>query len=291
VVFEDYYDTVSAGLRTLYVGGFGDVSLSSASISFASTVDAFKGPLDLDGLNGNFGFGFAVNAGMPLARRFGIGIQAGTGVVLADFHGTPFTGSSIRSQNFTTIGLFQNVPFASGGLMKWGFAYDWLHDSYFTQLVMGQWRVKLAYELDPCREVGIWACIPDKGEKALLGDRQTGQTLERFGPVAQGSLYYRRCWESGITTTGWLGIAGEPGQIVLGSDARVPITCQLALVGSFNCILPNISGEGGQDEELWAVSLGIELTPRPRTNRCGSASPYAPLFPLANNGSFGVRRY
>jgi hypothetical protein len=55
--------------------------------------------------------------------------------------------------------------------------------------------------------------------------------------------------------------------------------------------LPNISGEGGQDEELWAVSLGIELTPRPRTNRCGSASPYAPLFPLANNGSFGVRRY
>lgn len=283
VVFEDCSYSLFSRFPSLDVDGWRNLSLYT-------TVDAFKGPLDLDDRNGNFGLSFAINAGVPLARRFGVGIQGGTSAVLTNFYGTQFTGSTIRSQNFTTVGLFQQIPFGYGSL-KWGFAYDWLHDSYYTTFTMGQWRVKLGYELDPCREVGIWACIPDKGDSALLGSSLTGFTVDWFKPVSQGSLYYRRCWRGGIGTTAWLGIAEEPGEFVFGTDARIPISWRLALVGNFNYILPSASGAAGQDEEMWNLSLGIELRPRAGANRGSYAKRYAPLFPLANNGIFAIRRF
>ena len=283
VVFEDCWYGLSTGFSSLDVDGWRNLSLYT-------TVDAFKGPLDLDDRNGNFGLSFAINAGVPLARRLGVGIQGGTSAVLTNFYGTQFTGSTIRSQNFTTVGLFQQIPFGYRRL-KWGFAYDWLHDSYYTTFTMGQWRVKLGCELDPCREVGIWACIPDKGDSALLGNSLTGFTVDWFKPVAQGSLYYRRCWQGGTSTTVWLGIAEEPGEFVFGTDARIPISWRLALVGNFNYILPSASGAAGQDEEMWNLSLGIELRPRAGANRGSYAKRYAPLFPLANNGTFAIRRF
>ena len=62
-------------------------------------------------------------------------------------------------------------------------------------------------------------------------------------------------------------------------------------MANLNYVLPSASGEAGQDEEMWNVSMGIELTPRWSTNHCRNASNYAPLFPLANNGTFAVRRF
>jgi hypothetical protein len=282
-VFQDCCFSLFAKLQSYDVDGW-------RNLNFYTTVDAFKGPLDLDDRNGNFGLSFALNAGVPVARRYGIGVQAGTSAVLTNFYGTQFTGSTVRSQNFTTVGLFQNVPFGCGNL-KWGFAYDWLYDDYYTALTMGQWRVKLGYELDPCREIGIWATIPDKGDSARLDDSQEVSNIDWFKPIAQGSLYYRRCWQSGIGTTAWLGIADEPGEVVFGADAHVPITCRLALVGGFNYILPSASAEAGQDEEMWNLSMGIEWRPRACTNHCLGPRKYSPLLPLANNGSFAVRRF
>jgi hypothetical protein len=287
LVFEgEYYNAfpgMFVGLQSLAADGWRNLSLYT-------TVEAFKGPLDLDDRNGNFGLGFALNTGIPLASRLGVGLQAGTSAVLSNFYGTQFTGATIRSQNFTTAGIFQQAPFLDRNL-KWGFVYDWLNDDYYTTFMMGQWRVKLAYELDPCREIGIWACIPDKGDTARLGSRQTGLTIDRFKPVTQGSLYYRRCWQGGIGTAAWLGLAEEPGQFVFGTDARIPITGRLALVGNFNYVLPSASAQPGQDEEMWNVSLGIELTPCWGANRCHNTDRYAPLFPLANNGTFAIRRF
>jgi len=282
-VYYNAFPAMLAGLQSLADDGWSNLSLYT-------TVDAFKGPLDLDDRNGNFGLGFGLNTGIPLAGRLGVGLQAGTSAVLSNFYGTQFTGSTIRSQNFTTVGVFQQVPFLDRSL-KWGCAYDWLNDDYYTTFTMGQWRVKLAYELDPCREIGVWASIPDKGDTARLGSRQTGFSIDRFKPVTQGSLYYRRCWQGGIGTTAWIGLAEEPGQFVFGSDARVPLTGRLALVGNFNYVLPSASARPGQDEEMWNVSLGIELTPCWGANRCHNADAYAPLFPLANNGTFAIRRF
>ncbi len=154
---------------------------------------------------------------------------------------------------------------------------------------MSQWRVKVGYELTPCREIGLWAAIPNDGDFAVLGDDPSNFHLNRFEPIPHGSFYYRRCWHNGANTTAWLGIAEEPGEMMFGADARIPLNWRWAFVGNFNYLLPSASGPSGQDDELWNVSLGIELTVGHGGNHC-LANKSRPLFPLADNGSFLIRR-
>jgi len=274
---ETFYD----GLFSFYADGLRHISLTTS-------VEAFKGPMDLDNSNGNFGYQFGINAGFPAARCLGVGVQAGTSVVLSDLQGTSFTGSSVRTQNFTTVGLNHRLRVA-GQRFKWGFAFDWLHDEYYSAFSMGQWRIKAAYELTPFSEVGAWACIPNDGHSALLIEGQS-RLYDDFEPIAQGNFYYQRCLENGTSTTVWLGLAGEPGEVVFGGDARVPISGRLSLFGNFNYILPSASGVAGQDEEMWNLSLGIEFTPVCGSNYCQSRR-FGPFLPLANNGTFGIRRF
>jgi len=281
IIYEDG-QRVFGNLRSSYEYGLKDVTLSSS-------VDAFKSPLDLDNQNGNFGFQFGVNGAIPLSEPFGVGVQAGTSAILSDLHGTQFTGADIRTQNFTTIGIFQRNP-SRAPRLSWGFAYDWLHDDYYTSMLFSQWRVKLGYQLRPQSELGLWACIPDQGDTALVGSQQFGFTNERFRPISQGNLYYSRCWESGTRTTMWIGIADEPGEFIFGADARVPLTSRASLVGNFNYVLPSSGGISGQDEEMWNVSFGLELTLGPCHNHC-AISRFAPFFPLASNATLGVRRF
>ncbi len=255
-------------------------------LSLLTSVDAFKGPADLGDQSGNFGFRFAINGTAPLTWWLGTSIQAGTSAVLTDFQGTPYSGDSIRSQSFTTVGLYQRVA-AGSGCLRCGFAFDWLLDDYYAALTLGQWRVKLAYELNPFHEIGIWSCIPNDGDSVLLDCQER---YYRLKPVAQGNFYHRRCWANGNSLTTWLGIVEEPGELVLGTEGRIPIGARLAFVGNFQYILPSASGQPGQDEEMWNVSMGIEYTPGCKPNHC-LANRNGPLFRLADNGTFAIRRY
>ena len=245
--------------------------------------------MDLDNANGNFGTSFAVNGGFLVAPRLGIGLQAGTSAVLSDFHGTRFTGDKIRTQNFTTVGLYQQVPVGERRL-KWGFAFDWLWDDYYDQIRLGQWRVKLGYDLNCFNEVGIWAVIPNNPSQVRIQDAPGQFHFERFEPLAQGNFYLRHLWQNGGETTGWVGLVEEPGEFRFGADGRIPLTSRLAMVGNFNYVLPDARGDRGQDEEMWQVSVGVEFTPFGREDACGKSGS-APLFPVANNGTFAVRRF
>ncbi len=295
LMFADEVETVAEGFGMMAGScmgwGASDTLWPSDGyhVSFLSTVDAFKGPLDLDNQNGNFGVQFGVNAGMPLSPCWGISVQAGTGVVLSDFHGTQFSGNKTRDQSFTTVGLSQRVPLGEGRL-KYGFVFDWLQDDYFDNLRMSQWRVKLAYDLTPSSEIGLWANIPNDGDTALL-DMGNGRVLpERFKPFSQGYFYWNRCFGAGNSITGWLGVAEEPGEMIFGGDAHFPISQRMSVVGNVNYITPSASGVSGQDEEVWNVSVGLELTLGRGRNICRSSA-NKPMFPLASNGSFAVRRF
>jgi hypothetical protein len=260
-----------------------------STVSMFSTVDAFKGPMDLDNLNGNFGLRFGVNGAIPVSRLMGLGIQGGTSAVLSDFHGTAFTRNESRTQQFITVGLFQRVPIGAGGV-GWGFAYDWLNDDYYDVFHFGQWRVKFAVELSPWNEVGGWATIHDHGDSGIAGDPQIGFLNVHFKPLCQGNFYWRHTWLNDISTTGWLGVAEEPGEMIFGADGRVPIGNRIALVSSFQYILPSARGGFlGQSEEFWNVSVGIELVTCGLRQRC-TPNRFAPLLPVADNSSFVLRR-
>jgi len=287
--FADDFTGVCAGgcgpwcnIGTTCCGARGHVRLSTG-------IEAFKGPLDLDNQNGNFGVSFAVNGGFPLFDRWGIGVQAGTSAVLTNFHGTQFTGDEVRSQNFTTVGMFQGFRTRFGGNLKWGFAFDWYFDYYYEWLVMSQWRVQLAYELNWRHEIGLWACIPNDGDDAELPAGVGVPAIDRFEPIGQGNFYYRRNFANAASLMGYVGIIEEPGEVVFGGRVRMPFSSRLSVIGNFNYVEPSTNGVGGQDEEMWHVGLGIEFVPGRCGNRCQDRR-FTPLMPLADNGLFAIKR-
>jgi hypothetical protein len=222
---------------------------------------------------------------VPVAPRMGVGLQGGISAVLSDFHGTPFTNAGSRTQEFVTVGLFDRLPFGCGKSLNWGFAYDWLQDDYFALLRFGQWRVKLAFEFSPWDEVGGWAAIPDHGDSGTFENPPSD--FLHFTPLAQGSVYWRHTWANEVSLTGRFGVAEEPGEFVFGADGRAPISRCLSLTGGFTYILPSARGGlGGQSEEIWNVSVGLEFIPA--GNPC-IRNRFSPLLPVADNGSFAVR--
>ena len=257
-------------------------------VRFSTALESFKGPMDLDNQNGNFGMSFAINAGFVVVKRWGVGIQAGVSDILSNFHGTRLTGEKTRSQNFTTVGLFQRVPIGEGKV-RWGFAYDWFHDDYFDSIRLGQWRVKLAYDWNCTNEVGLWANIPSRSDRARIDDGDRQSHFEQFESVAQGNFYLRHFWENGAETTHWIGVAEKPGRFIIGSSGRIPMGNHISLIGDFNYIMPSEGGANSQDNEMWQMAIGIEITPGCRSigsrDRAGT-----PLLPLANNAAFAVRR-
>ena len=291
-----YADGFADGCTDGCAGGCGALCNSGTTccrarghVRLSTGIEAFKGPLDLNDQNGNFGVNFAVNGGFPLFDRWGIGVQVGTSGVLTNFHGTQFTGDEVRSQNFTTVGMFQGFRTRFGGSLKWGFAFDWYFDNYYEWLVMGQWRVQLAYELNSCHEIGLWACIPNNGDNAALPAGAGAPAIDSFEPIGQGNFYYRRNFANAASLMGYVGIIEEPGEVVFGGRVRMPFSSRLSVIGNFNYVEPSTNGVGGQDEEMWHVALGIEFVPGRCGNRCRDRR-FVPLMPLADNGLFAIKR-
>ena len=252
-----------------------------SSFELSSAVEAFKGPMDVEDSNGNFGIGVGLNGSIPVAQRLGIGFQAGTNVVMSDFHGTLLNGSHVRTQDFTSAGFFQRIP-GGGGSVDWGFTYDWLFDEYYDHFTMGQWRVKLAWEINAWNEIGMWTTIADHGASGVAGGFDVS-----FRPMEQGNLYWRHSWLNDADLTARIGMAQNPGAIVFGLDGKVPISPHLALFSNFTCISPSVNGNNGSADEVWNVTVGLVLVPGGFHR--ASANRFAPILPVADNGSFAIR--
>jgi hypothetical protein len=261
------------------------------NLSFSASVVGFKGPVDLGNMNGNFGTRFGLNWGHPLCEDYGLGIQLGTALTIADFRGTEFTGDdSERKQIFTTIGLFQRRDCG----LNLGFAYDFLHDDYYHDMDLQQWRLQIGYELDCEDEVGIRVARGTRGDSGRVFTVNPAPPppvlvgTEHRDPMTQGSIFWKRNWECGNTTSLWLGIAEEHGEFVFGSDFHVPLTDKCALVGEAAYISPSGSSfPAAASEEIWSLSIGVAIYPS-RGARHISHSAYAPLLPVASNATFAV---
>ena len=260
------------------------------NVDLFSSVDGFKGPIDLGNANGNFGLRFGANAAVPIFSRLGMGLQAGTSAVLSNLKGSPYPepNAEIRYQTFATVGMFQRLN-RENGVFTWGFVYDWLFDDYYSDFQFGQWRVKGAWEFDPCNEIGISAALPDRGSSGTIPNFLGGFDVVSFRPITQGYLYWRHTWENDASVTGRLGMAERPGEFLFGAESRVPLTRHLALTSDFTYIMPNASGGPiGQTQEIWNVSVGMEIV-LGGLGRCG-APRFHPFIPVADNGSLAVRQ-
>ena len=254
-------------------------------------VTSFQNESNL-GLNGNYGTNEYLNWSMPLWNAFGIGWQLGARGVQSNFQRSTITNSTgtfrtnARDQVFVTTGLFTRA-FEGRGLQG-GAVYDYLHDSYFDNVNISQVRAEASYVWG-YHELGFWGAF------------NVGEEMSIFGPVTRNpgeasteDLYtgfYRLQFGDANEWRIWGGATATQSGIV-GSSMRAPMSKSWALEGTFTYLIP------GRNETFelqpgttvttspsaWNVSLNVVYYPARRSRR-SLASPYRPLFDVADNGN------
>ena len=252
------------------------------NLALISMFDAFKNPVDLDGLNANFGKRVGAFGAFPLLREWGIGGQIGSTAGWYDWRGSQFTGDNDRFQNFTSVGIFQR-PCGSG--FGWGVTHDWLYDDFYADMHFSQFRVAGSYQFQPGNELGVWAALPQGRDEAFIG---TPAVQNRFQTLLQGNLYWRRVWCDWASTTVFAGLAESPSDISYGSNVQVAVNKYVAVTGAVEYVLPGSGGNVSHQEEIWNLSLGVTIYPG--TAMRNARSQFRPFLPMADNGNMAVWR-
>jgi hypothetical protein len=244
------------------------------------------------GLLGNYGTNEYINWAMPFWNAFGVGWQLGARGVQTNFQQPTINGgpgalrSNARDQVFVTTGFFTRA-FEGRGLQG-GAVYDYLSDSYFENVDVAQIRGELSYVWG-YHELGFWGAFNATEQKGSFSP--SAQSPGVASTVDLYTAFYRLHFGDANEARIWGGASGN-GQGVVGSTIRAPMSRSLALEGTFTYLLPDKS----QTVELnpttsvtfapsaWNLSANLVWYPAGRARR-GLASPYRPLFDVADNGS------
>jgi len=251
-------------------------------------VTSFQTPADL-GLFGNYGTNEYLNWSMPFWNAFGIGWQLGVRGVQSNFQRTTVTlgdigsyGSSVRDQFFLTTGFFTRA-FEGNGL-QFGAVWDYLQDDWIDNVDVAQIRAEISYVWH-AHEIGFWGAfqydtVPFSG-RLLAGHATTYELFNAFYRLQFGDANEWKVW----------GGASQNGDGYLGTLLRAPMTRSLALEGTFTYLIPKDSTrytfDGGSiafTDAAWNISANVVFYPGCRSRR-SLASPYRPLFDVADNGT------
>jgi len=253
------------------------------NVTLFAGVQGFKGPMDL-GQNGNFGFHEGLNFGAPLGDPWDCGFQLGFQGVHSNFSGSQTANGDLngRDQVFFTGGVFHR---AACGHLQGGVAFDYMHDNYFNQSDLKQLRSETSLVFGRWHEIGY------TGNYGISRDRFTLQNgrLQFVQPHDVFAGFYRRHFTGGGQGRIWGGATGS-GDGVLGADATIPLGTSWALENNFIYLIPkNGPSLGGQQQESWSVAISLVWYPG-RASRCVFQNPFHPLFNVADNAAFLVRR-
>ena len=255
-------------------------------------VTAFTNTSDL-GINGNFGTNEYLNWALPFWNAFGVGWQVGARGVQSNFQRSQIETNvgplekNARDQVFVTTGFFTRA-FEGRGLQG-GAVYDYLHDNWFTNANVSQIRGELSYVWG-YHEVGFWGSANVLEQNTVFGPVR--QTPGVATTVDMYCGFYRIQFGDANEWKIWGGGTDNRGGIV-GSILRAPMSRSLALEGTFTYLIPgsgkriNFDGQGSESkftESAWNISCNLVYYPAGRSRR-SLASPYRPLFEVADNGS------
>ncbi|MFM7251151.1 MAG: DUF6666 family protein [Planctomycetaceae bacterium] len=257
-------------------------------------VTSFQNTSDL-GLHGNYGVNEYLNWSMPFWNAFGVGWQVGVRGVQADFqqtkvlaaNGTPIFSAQSRNQVFLTTGFFTRA-FEGRGLQG-GAVYDYLQDNWYGTAESSQVRGEVSYVWG-YNEFGFWGAFNTYNENGIFapgkrGNRAYIDTLDLY------TGFYRLQFGDANELKIWGGASGQ-GDNLLGALIRAPMTRSVALEGTFTYLIPRTgntvtlpTGEKVNfSEQAWNLSANVVWYPACRARR-SLASPYRPLFDVADNGS------
>ena len=255
-------------------------------------VTAFTNDTNL-GIHGNYGTNEYLNWAMPFWNAFGVGWQLGWRGTQTNFqpatvtvNGTTFTKNA-RDQNFVTTGFFTRA-FEGRGLQG-GAVYDYLSDSWLDNADIAQVRGEISYVWG-YHEIGFWGSANITDQMGFLRPRSRVQGVASTVDLYTG--FYRLQFGDANELKVWGGGTGD-GEGIVGTLLRAPLARSFAMEGTFTYLIPgqtrsvDITDSGvttNFSPAAWNVGLNLVYYPAGRSRR-GLASPYRPLFEVADNGS------
>ncbi len=258
-------------------------------------ITSFQNSTNL-GLHGNYGTNEYANWSMPFWNAFGIGWQLGVRGVQADFQSTELNNAkgetllkqNARNQLFLTTGFFTRA-FEGRGLQG-GVVYDYLRDNWYDDVDVSQVRGELSYVWG-YNEIGFWGAANVADTNGIFGSTSTAPT-NSASTLDLYAAFYRLQFGDANEWKVWGGATGSSDGII-GTLLRAPMTRSLAMEGTFTyvipgpsqtVVLPRTGGTIHYSEQAWNVSVNLVYYPACRSRR-SLASPYRPLFDVADNGS------
>lgn len=281
--------------------------------TFSAGVDGFSAPPDR-GINGNFGVNESVNlSGSWLGGM--IGWQAGARFIQSDFNGFRTYPSSAntpailqgateyrsdhRHQDFVTLGLFRR----SDECQPWegGVAIDFMEDHYYYTTDLSQLRIEFSRRFWRRLNFGTWLVFSTDTEPVVEEHRPAPPAspgglmgISSYEAYNQYTLFLRWEFPNGGEIKFYGGASGNRNGII-GGNFWTPMSHRFALAGNFGYLLnetayPLTSLELQKPlNDAYGISINLMWYPRMRA-RLASESLYRPLFPVANNGNFFIKR-
>lgn len=256
-------------------------------------VTAFTNDTNL-GIHGNYGTNEYLNWAMPFWNAFGVGWQVGWRGTQTNFQPATLTvdgqtfRKNARDQNFVTTGFFTRA-FEGRGLQG-GAVYDYLSDSWLDNADIAQVRGEISYVWG-YHEIGFWGAANITDQMGFLRPRSRVQGTASTVDLYTG--FYRLQFGDANEWKVWGGGTGD-GEGILGTLVRAPLGRTFAMEGTFTYLIPGqtrsivIDSAGAVTSNFspaaWNVGLNLVYYPAGRARR-SLASPYRPLFEVADNGS------
>lgn len=263
--------------------------------------DAFRGIPDGSWENNGIhtGANFGTRLG-PISDWTGLGVQLGGTVGAYDWAGTDYRQQNqnrAQVQAFITYGLFRRAhegsPWSAGLVQDWMLNNTWSvfgENPSFSQL-----RGQLAYAISASNEFGVW------GAYRLIEDSHQvpGFGMVRWQPHNQLNVFWHHKWSRygadtwvsvGLPEDDRLGQRGSLGDYIANALAVCPLSDRVSVYSSVMYMHQSATeGALGSLDEAWNFTVGIALYPRANSRSATVAGHrWAPLLPVANNGSFLV---
>jgi len=167
--------------------------------------------------------------------------------------------------------------------------WDFLQDDWYDTVSASQVRGEVSYVWG-YNEFGFWGAFNTYNQNGLFapgrrGNQASMDTLDLY------TGFYRLQFGDANELKIWGGASGQ-GDNLIGTLVRAPMSRSLALEGTFTYLIPRTAntvtlptGEKVNfSEQAWNLSANIVWYPACRARR-SLASPYRPLFDVADNGS------
>ena len=291
-----YSDCGDCGLQTCTSCNFYPYPrlISFVDMEYHVGVHSFKGPMNL-GQGASFGINEGINWGFPLPpvlpfvwSKFSG--QLGFRATHSNFAGTAFRRDT-REQVFVTGGIFRRVDYG----FQIGAVLDYLHEEWYFKGGFAQLRAQIGWKNPYGNEWGFQLAA-NMHEETGLGAIVTPLLPPGAAPITQivpndtYRFYYKhnlRQIENGRLEM-FGGFTSE-SQGLLGCDIGVQLAERLELRSGFLLVLEDsVNTFETNVDESWNIYSSIVFYPK-GLNRWKRAY-HAPLFPVADNGSFLMSR-